>query len=66
MVLGASRMGEVPAVTGQGTVARITFRAARPGSTQIGFDRSKALDAGAAPVAPVRARAIEVRLSEEG
>ena len=60
VVLGASRMGEVPAVTGRGTVARITFRALAEGATKIGFDRSDALDAALAPVAPVRARSMEV------
>jgi len=63
VVLGASRMGEVPGVTGQGTVARITFRALpgiRPGSTRIDFSRSKALDAALKPVLPVRARSVEV------
>lgn len=60
IVLGASRMGEVPAVTGQGTVARITFRAVRSGSTRIDFSRSKALDAGLRPVVPVRARPVQV------
>jgi general secretion pathway protein D len=60
VVLGASRMGEVPGVTGQGTVAWITFRAVRSGSTQIGFSRSKALDAELRPVVPVRSRPVAV------
>ena len=60
VVLGASRMGEVPGVTGQGTVARITFRAVRSGSTRIDFSRSKALDAELRPVLPVRARSLGV------
>jgi general secretion pathway protein D len=60
VVLGASRMGEVPGVTGQGTVARITFRALRSGSTRIDFSRSNALDAELRPVVPVRARSVDV------
>jgi len=60
IVLGASRMGEVPGVTGQGTVARITFRAVRSGSTRIDFSRSKAMDAELRPVVPVRARSVDV------
>lgn len=60
VVLGASRMGEVPGVTGQGTVAWITFRAVRSGSTRIAFSGSKALDAELRPVVPVRSRAVAV------
>ena len=60
VVLGASRMGEVPGVTGQGTVARITFRAVRSGSTRIDFLRSRAMDAELRPVVPVRARPVDV------
>ena len=60
IVLGASRMGEIPSVTGQGTVARITFRAVRSGSTRIDFSRSKALDAELRPVVPVRSRPVQV------
>ena len=59
-MLGASRLGEVPGVTGQGTVARITFRAVRSGATRIDFSRSKALDAELRPVVPVRARPVDV------
>jgi hypothetical protein len=62
VVLGASRMGEVPAVTGRGTVARITFRALSAGSTRIGFSRSEALDAELRPVSPVRAQSLEVSI----
>lgn len=60
VVLGASRMGEVPGVTGQGTVARITFRAVRSGATRIDFARSQALDAELRPVVPLRARPVDV------
>jgi general secretion pathway protein D len=62
VVLGASRMGEVPGVTGQGTVAWITFRAIRSGSTRIGFSGSKAMDAELSPVVPVRSRPIDIRV----
>ena len=62
IVLGASRMGEVPGVTGQGTVARITFRAVRSGATRIDFSRTQALDAELRPVVPVRARPVDIRV----
>jgi general secretion pathway protein D len=60
VVLGASRMGEAPAVTGRGTVARITFRALSAGSTRIDFSRSEALDAELRPVSPVRTQSLDV------
>jgi general secretion pathway protein D len=66
VVLGASRLGEVPGVTGKGTVARITFRArsgASAGSTRIGFTQSKALDASLHPVVPVRTTPLDVVVS---
>ncbi|HEX3128626.1 MAG TPA: cohesin domain-containing protein [Thermoanaerobaculia bacterium] len=69
VVLGASRMGEVPAVTGQGTVARITFRVladGAAGSTKIGFSKSDALDGQLRPVSPVRAQGLDVSIKKEG
>jgi hypothetical protein len=63
IVLGASRMGEVPAVSGQGELARITFRAVARGTARIRFSRSQALDAALRPVLPLRSSpaTIEVR-----
>ena len=71
VVLGASRMGDVPSVTGRGTVARITFRAIGTGgkgsgSTRIGFGKSQALDAALKPVVPVRTQTLDVKLRQEG
>jgi general secretion pathway protein D len=66
VVLGASRLGEVPAVTGRGTVARITFRALSTGSTRIGFSRGDAMDDRLAPVSPVRAQSVDVEVRQEG
>jgi hypothetical protein len=66
VVLGASRMGEVPAVAGTGTVARITFRALSAGSTRIDFSRSDALDAQLRPVSPVRAQPLDLTIRKEG
>jgi hypothetical protein len=54
LVIGASRLGQVPGVTGKGTLARITFRALAAGSSELAFD-GKALDAGLKPLA-VRTR----------
>ncbi len=72
VVLGASRMGDVPAVTGRGTVARITFRAigtggsGKTGTTRIGFRKSQALDAALKPVVPVRTQTLDVTVRQEG
>jgi general secretion pathway protein D len=54
LVIGASRLGQVPGVKGKGTLARITFRALATGSSELAFE-GKALDAGLKPLA-VRTR----------
>jgi general secretion pathway protein D len=66
VILGASRMGEAPAVTGRGTVARITFRALSLGPTRISFSRSDALDAELRPVSPVRSQPLDIDIRKEG
>lgn len=45
LVLGASRLGEVPGVAGAGVVARVVFRALAPGEANLHFGEAKALDA---------------------
>lgn len=49
LVLGASRLGQVPGIRGRGTVARVVFRAVAAGQTRLGFT-GKALDAALHPV----------------
>jgi general secretion pathway protein D len=44
VVIGASRLGQVPGVAGHGTVAIVTFRALAPGKSRLGLGESKALD----------------------
>jgi general secretion pathway protein D len=68
LVLGASRLGEAPAVTGQGTVARLVFRAlkaAAPGATKIGFAEAQALDGALRPVLPLRTGAMTIAIEKE-
>lgn len=67
LVLGASRLGQVPGVQGTGTVARITFRALKEGSTRVYFVTRKALDAALKPVASTGrvARVVVRRDAEE-
>jgi len=54
LVLGASRLGEASAVRGEGTVARVVFRALAPGPARIDFSHPEALDAALRPVLPLR------------
>jgi general secretion pathway protein D len=51
LVIGASRLGKVPGVAGNGAIARITFRALAAGSSRLEFHDSGALDAGLHPLA---------------
>ena len=63
LVIGASRLGKVPGVTGRGTVAIITFRAVAAGSSELSFE-GKALDPALRPV-PVRTRPSLVEVAGE-
>jgi len=60
LVIGASRLGQVPGVTGDGTVARVTFRAVAAGESSVGFIDSRALDPLLQSMAPFRAEAAAV------
>lgn len=54
LVIGASRLGDVPGIAGSGAVARVTFRvrpAAAAGVAAITFAEAKALGAALQPVA---------------
>jgi cohesin domain-containing protein len=60
LVVGASRLGDRPAVTGGGTVAWLTFRALASGPVEVGFARAQALDGALRPVLPLRTSAAEI------
>jgi len=51
LVVGASRLGQVPGVGGTGPLLRVVFRAVAPGDAALGFDHARALDAGLRPMA---------------
>lgn len=51
LVLGASRLGRVPGVAGEGVVARIVFRAVGTGDAGLRFEAARALDAARSPLA---------------
>ncbi|HEX9671512.1 MAG TPA: secretin N-terminal domain-containing protein [Thermoanaerobaculia bacterium] len=65
LLLGASRLGELPGVTGNGTVARVTFKALAAGRSRIAFLESRALNPQLLPLA-VAAEPAEVRVTPAG
>ncbi len=62
LVLGASRMGDRPPVSGEGTVATVTFRTLAAGPARIGFGASQALDSALRPLLPLRTEVAKVRV----
>jgi general secretion pathway protein D len=62
LTVGASRLGDVPPITGEGTVATVTFRALVAGPARIGFGATEALDAALKPVLPLRTETANVRV----
>lgn len=63
VVFGASRLGTVAGVTGEGTVARVRFRALAPGSARIDFKASRPLDAKLVPLVPLRTRPARIEVN---
>jgi general secretion pathway protein D len=63
LVLGASRLGQVPGVAGSGTVARIRFRALDIGASDLRFADRRVLDAALLDVAGIETAgaAVDVR-----
>jgi hypothetical protein len=59
-VIGASRLGQAPGVTGEGRVATIVLRAVGAGESRLGFVDGRALDPLLQPLAPFRADAATV------
>ncbi len=62
LTVGASRLGDVPPITGEGTVATVTFRALIAGPARIGFGSTQALDGALAPVLPLRTEVATIRV----
>ena len=56
LVIGASRLGQSGAVSGRGSVAKVTFRALAPGQTEVRFGRANALGEDLGHVAPLEKR----------
>ena len=62
LLLGLSRLGERPGVTGRGTVAVITLQAKAAGRAALAFERPKALDPDLKEIAPVKAEGAQLRV----
>ncbi len=60
LTVGASRLGDLPPISGEGTVATVTFRALAAGPARIGFGATQALDAALQPVLPLRTEVAKV------
>lgn len=62
LLLGLSRLGERPGVSGRGTAVVLTLEAKGPGNARLGFERPKALGPGLQEIAPVRGVGADVRV----
>ena len=66
LVIGASRLGDVPGVTGRGVLAEITLRAIAAGDTTLSFSDTRALDTLLRPLSPFRATGGRVSVAPGG
>ncbi len=62
VVLGPSRLGRRGGVSGEGVVARITFRALREGSARVRFGEVEVLDPRLGTIEPVDRRALDLEI----
>jgi hypothetical protein len=63
VVMGASRVGQRPGVTGSGLVASVRFRALEAGQTTLGFEKGRALDQRLKPIQPIARSPAVVRVA---
>jgi len=66
VVVGASRLGDQPGVTGAGTLVRVTFRALTAGSALVGFAGREALDKSLHPVLPISVKPAHIEVRGNG
>ncbi|MGH9382386.1 MAG: secretin N-terminal domain-containing protein [Thermoanaerobaculia bacterium] len=64
VVLGASRLGELPGVTGAGIVASVRFRARDTGTSDLRLSQAMARDARLEEITPVSTNRLEVVVRE--
>jgi general secretion pathway protein D len=62
LTVGASRLGDLPPISGEGTVATVTFRTLAVGPARIGFGATQSLDAALRPVLPLRTEAVTIQV----
>nr|HRC85862.1 hypothetical protein [Thermoanaerobaculia bacterium] len=65
VVVGASRLGQQPGVSGAGTVVTLRLKALATGVAQLEFKKAFALTADLAAVSPVTAEPMAVVISGE-
>ena len=66
VVIGASRLGDVPGVVGSGTVVELRFRALRQGESEVRFVRARALDANLSGVEPLQHQGVTIDVVPPG
>jgi general secretion pathway protein D len=66
VVVGASRLGDQPGVTGAGTLVKVTFRALTAGSALVGFAGREALDKALKPVLPISVKPAHIEVRGDG
>jgi len=66
LVIGASRLGPIPGVEGEGMVAQITFRALAPGRADLDFTQGVALGPDLLPLEPVEVRPGRIQVVPAG
>jgi general secretion pathway protein D len=65
MILGASRLGDIPGVVGSGVLAKVGFRALEEGEAVVAFEKGKALDAQLRPLRPLVTEPARIAISLE-
>jgi len=66
LLLGASRLGDLPGVAGKGQVARVVFRALKAGPADLSWTVVRALDPALKDIGTVDARPLRVHVRRAG
>ncbi len=66
VVIGASRLGEQPGVTGAGTLVTVTFKALKAGAALVGFAGHQALDSSLHQVLPISVQPAHINVQQGG
>lgn len=63
ILIGASRLGDRPGVSGSGRLARVVFRALEVGRVPLTFHQGQALDRSLKPILPFSAQPAEIEVT---